>query len=251
MNIFHFVCFVVFSAASCFADQFSSAELTRYSHELKNYPTYTYPYPELSEKLATEGKSSLPLFIYGSLIDEKSAARTLSTKAIATRRPALAFGMKRVFNRDVPINPESSFGLPCNANARGMLNVAKTEHLENFMNGVILDIPLDEIPALMKRETGYNLVPVVVADWNALNIGKIRYSIAYILQAPSGSAYVNANILPRPGYYELARDAAKQYGPFYEMLWYNSTFMADGKTPVIMWERNLHQKDAKICETQH
>ncbi len=82
----------------------------------------------------------------------------------------------------------------------------------------------------MKREIGYNLVPVIVTGWNGFLEGKVEYAIAYILQAPLGSLYVSDVILPRPGYYELTRDAARQYGPFYEMLWFNSTFMADGNT---------------------
>ncbi len=237
-------------ASTLLADEFSSNALAYHAEKLNEHPTYLYPYPELAHTLAAQGNTTLPLFIYGSLLDERSAGRTLSTHALATRRPALAFGLKRVFNRDIPIEPESVFGFPCNDSARGMLNVEKTDHLENFMNGVIIDIPLNEIAALMEREIGYNLVPIIVTDWEPLHQGEMKYSIVHTLQAPAESIYVNPHILPRPGYYELTRDAAKQYGPFYEMLWYNTTFMADGITPVITWEHRLEGADAQICEKE-
>ncbi|SCA62445.1 hypothetical protein SCG7109_AA_00400 [Chlamydiales bacterium SCGC AG-110-M15] len=44
---------------------------------------------------------------------------------------------------------------------------------------------------------------------------------------------------PRPNYYELSRDAAKQYGPLYYFLWMNSTYMADALTPIAQWEKAI------------
>lgn len=220
-----------------------NSDLPIYARQLDKFPIYTYPYENLASKLAAEGKTSLPLFSYGSLIDKESASRTLSPEALATRRPALAFGVKRTFDRDVPIKAGSRWNIPCNLNARGMLNIQKVENQNAFINGVLIDVPLADIPALLYREEGYNLIPVVVSNWEALQTENYHFAIAYILQAPSGSQYVNSNILPRPGYYELTRNAAMSFGPLFELVWQNTTYMADGKTPVIFWENLIHDND--------
>ena len=220
----------------------SASEFNSYVEQLEQTPSYAYPYGQLADHLAQEGKASLLLFSYGSLIDEGSASRTLSAKALASRRPAVAFGVKRTFDRDVPIVATSRWGVPCHPDARGMLNVQKTERPEDFINGVLVDLPLGDIGALLDREKGYDLVPVIVTQWETFLVGDNHYQIAYILQAHPEGHYVNAHILPRPGYYELTRDATKQFGPLFEFMWHQSTFMSDGVTPISVWEMWLQEK---------
>lgn len=227
----------------------SFTDLYQYSNRLHQMPSYSYPYYNLAGQLIEHHEDTLSLFSYGSLIDEHSASRTLSPRALETRRPALAFGVKRTFNRDVPIKPDSRWGIPCNPNARGMLNVEKTEELKSFINGVLVDVPLEDIEALLTREVGYDLIPIVVANWQGLLTGKFEFAIAYILSAPLSSSYVSLDILPRPGYYELTRDAAMQFGPLFGLLWYNTTFMADGKSSVDIWEKWLKEGDPRTCRT--
>jgi len=46
-------------------------------------------------------------------------------------------------------------------------------------------------------------------------------------------------VLPRPVYYELVRDAAKELGPEFAQIWFATTYMGDGITPIETWERAL------------
>lgn len=211
---------------------------------LKNSPTFHYPYSDLHLILENEGRESIKIFSYGSLMDFDSAANTLSEQSMKTFKPAVAFGVKRLFNRDVPIKPNSKWGIPKNENARGMLNLVKEE--DQMVNGVIFEVRREDIPSLLYREEGYDLIPVIAKDWEANNA---KCDIAYTFYAPPESPYTSNSIDPRPKYYELSRDAAKHYGPEFYDLWFSSTYLSDGKTPIVEWEKMVQNKEP-ITEVQ-
>lgn len=197
------------------------------NEELKQATIWHYPYPEIVDHLKSTNKRDILLFSYGSLMDTTSASRTLSPESLKTRRPAIAFKVKRLFDRDVPIKPGSKWGIPDDPRARGMLNVLPTDSPTDMVNGVLIDVALDDIPNILLREEGYDLIPVIVQEWNSTST-----RVAYTLHAPQNTVYTNTDILPRPGYYELTRDAALQFGPAFYLLWYKTTFLSDGVTPV-------------------
>lgn len=202
---------------------FSLSKMQELSTEIEKLPTYSYPYPKLTETLKHQSKASLLLFAYGSLLDPNSASRHLSWDAIDARKAALAFGVKRMFNRNVL--------------EAGVLNIQKTGQLTDFINGVLIEIPLTDIASLLQREVGYDLIPVLTVEWDSFLKGPPDYKIAYILSSPSHSSYVSSSISPHKPYYALVRNAAYSYGPLFALLWYKTTFLADGETPVELWEK--------------
>ena len=135
------------------------------SESLSKWPLYHYPYGSLPSRLEAEGKEFIRLFVYGSLMDRESARRTLSEKTLKTRKLAKAYGVKSIYNRSVPYIFTPHWGEPGNPCAIAMLNTVVTGNSEDIALGVLLDIPLDEIPTLLSREVGYDLKPVVVEDW--------------------------------------------------------------------------------------
>lgn len=243
----YLVIFLLLLLAGCSSSTEEDFSLQSCTAKLSDYPSYSYPYSNLPEEFSKEGKNFLLLFSYGSLMDVHSASRTLSSKTVSSSHLALAFGIRRLFDRDVPIKPNSSLKIPCDPNARGMLNIHPSEYPEEFVNGVLIKIPLNEVSALLSREEGYDLIPIVVADWKDLLEKKFICQIAYTLCAPSESSYTDSDIFPRPGYYEMARNAAAQFGPLFLFLWENTTFMADGKTPIFLWEKWLKESDPRTC----
>lgn len=229
----------------------TSVSLIQFSETLKDLPTYPYPYEHLEDSLTKQGKNSLLLFSYGSLMDKKSASLTLSPKALSTYRYAIAFGVIRLFDRDVPIKAQSKWGIPLKSEARGMLNICPVSYLEEFVNGVVMEIPLEDIKNLLSREEGYDLIPIVIADWNSfIQKKEMKFEIAYALHAPQSSVYTSSHILPRPGYYELVRNAALQGGPLFELLWYNTTYFLD-KCPIYLWEKKIRMHDPETQIHSH
>ncbi len=229
-----------------------SQTLSEVKEELKTAKIWHYPYPELIDYLEKQGKTSILIFSYGSLMDAASASQTLSAESMATRRPALAYGLKRVFDRDVPIRAGSKWCIPIDPLARGMLNVLPSGESQEYINGVLIDVSVGDIPHVLFREEGYDLIPVIVQEWDSINQAtKPSYEIAYTFYAPQNTVFTNATIKPRPHYYELTRDAAKQYGVIFSRMWFETTFYGDGKTPIGAWEKKVlaHDQQAEaVCQ---
>lgn len=212
-------------------------EFTCKSHIIKNQKIYKYPYDDLAQELKEQGIETLKIFSYGSLMSVKSAKKTFSNETMKTRKPAIAFGIKRVFNRDIPIEPDSHWGIPFDPNARGMLNVLYTNEDTDFVNGIVFEVKASDLEPMGKREIGYDLIPVKCIDWEAsLTSDDPPNYIAYTFHARIDSKYTNSKILPRPGYYELSRDASKEHGLLFYLLWLKTTYLADGTTPITQWE---------------
>lgn len=205
---------------------------------------YSYPYNGLIENLKCLGIKKLPLFVFGSLVSKEDAARTLGPDSLATRKPAVAFAVVRLFNRDVPIKAGSKWGTPCLENARGMLNIVKTSNVLDVVNGVVMEVDIHDLPRLLEREEGYDLIPILVTDWSAFHKkNTFVFSCAYTFHAKG--EYVSNLILPRPGYYEFTRDAIKDFGEDFYQIWLDTTFLSDGKTSARQWEETTIKNNTK------
>jgi hypothetical protein len=233
------VLLLIFPAVYLFSTevQFVEKDFQNKIENTKQLPIYEYPYKNLPDQLKKMGKKDIILFTYGSLISYTSANKTLSKKTLETRKPAVAFGIRRVFDRDVPIRKGSKWKLTNDEKARGMLNVIDTHNSFDMVNGVIVNVPIEELNEILIREVGYDLVPVLCIDWDLCNSSSPESYIAYTFRAKQKSQYTSQNIKPRPGYYELVRDAAKEYGPLFYTIWINTTYCSDGNTSIRSWEK--------------
>ena len=232
--IFSILTLIIFFLASC-AKQECKLPSMPLKRQLNEHPVYMYPYTDLSEELQKNKISSLSLFVYGSLMDVASRRKTLPSNDPSKDQIALAFGVQRLFNLDVSYKEGSPYGPLKSENSRGMLNVRLNGFADTFINGVIIDIPLSDLPALSKREECYNLVPVITADWKEFLHGKFIFSVAYILIAPEKHGITSDQIMPRSGYFEQTQSAAKRYGSCFEEFWVNTTYLSDGTTPISEW----------------
>ncbi len=208
---------------------------------LAEAPLYKYPYAGLDASLRSSGLTSIKIFSYGSLMNYDSASRTLSSQTMSSLRPAIAFGVKRVFNRDGSIKPNSRWGVPYSPKARAMLNLTHSDNEDALVNGIAFEVKLDDIAPLMRREVGYDLIPVIMMNWEDALQGKHNCYIAYAFSAPKASKYTHNDIAPRPNYYELSRDATKQYGPIFYSMWFSSTYLSDEITPIFEWEKRVRE----------
>ena len=240
---FNLIIFAVVFLFSLFSEE---VEFTCRSHIVTDYPVFRYPYTDLEQQLRKRGEKSTKIFSYGSLMAAESAERTFSKETMRTRKPAIAFGIKRVFNRDVPILPESRWGEPNHPEARGMLNVIYADEDTDFVNGVVFDVQVADLVEMAKREVGYDLIPVKCMNWEKiLKVDHKEDYIAYTFHARTETEYTDENIFPRPGYYELSRDASKQYGTLFYLLWLKTTFLSDGVTSITEWEDKICQDKPK------
>lgn len=116
-----------------------------------------YPYQKFIKDVR-QNETKIDILAYGSLMDADSAARTLSPTALSTARPAVAYGLKRLFNHDLPICAVPHWGPPSHADARAFLNVEQAPSAE-CVNGVVYTVGADDLQRLSVRELGYDLLP--------------------------------------------------------------------------------------------
>ncbi|MGE3953617.1 MAG: hypothetical protein AB7F31_00275 [Parachlamydiales bacterium] len=206
-----------------------------YESLVSSYPSYHYPFLAIkTERLKEQKQETILLFSYGSLINLKSAQQTLSEEALESRQPAIAFGVRRLFDYDPT---KTALGPPKDPKYRAMLNLEKTKEPSDLVNGVVLEVPRENLADLCEREVGYDLVPVVYTLWEgalALEPGRCPpFGVAYAFMAPEaergGRVRVNRKIKPRPDYYKLVREGAAEYGPDYLQLFIKTTYKGNGK----------------------
>jgi|688.fasta_scaffold26755_2 hypothetical protein len=215
------------------AKDFGSQMITR-------FPQKSYPINEVDlEAVFQENQSStIPFFAYSSMIDIQSgAAKAISPEAASTQTPAVAFGIQRTFNREMPAaTVEGGWGKLKRSNDLAILNVFEKE--DAVLNGVVFQLPLSDLMILSKREVGYDLIPVVVTKWSDAcdDQKEPEMFIAYTFRAPNpsteGSSYTSAHINPIPGYFNYLQIGLQLQGDDFKAMWWATTYLADQKTLV-------------------
>ncbi len=194
---------------------------------------YIFPWPGLEAHLEADMSGVLPLVGYGSLLNKGSAAMTISKGA---RVPVIAFGVRRIFNYEMSL-PNPRYGAPADPLARAALNVKETGRRRDMTNAIMVEVPTADIPALRKREVGYDLLPVACIHWNQREHPPF---IGYVLLAPDepreGSVHTSSEIEPHRQYYGLCREGAAKISDDFLQFWLDSTYLADAVTPVREWE---------------
>lgn len=199
-------------------------------------PVYPYPWELLEEDLKRCGLSGISIVGYGSLVNPVSATKTLRDATVSRSRPVIAFGVRRVFNYEIP--PGKGWAIaPAKPHARAALNVRVTGEIDDAVNGILVQISPAEIPAIRAREVGYDLVPVACLDWQGMEQPPF---VAYILRCPddprNGRRLTNDRIEPHRDYYLLCRHGAAEIGVEFLRAWLATTYLADAVTPVAEWE---------------
>ncbi|MHC4474052.1 MAG: hypothetical protein ACYTEL_00295 [Planctomycetota bacterium] len=215
----------------------TEAVLRMMAHAAKE-PQYRYPWGGLEEEMEADCVPEMHVVGYGSLVNSDSAGRTLSQKALGTFRAVIAFGVRRLFNYEMPANVDR-YAPAIHPLARAALNARPTGKIDDIVNGIVMKLSVREIPAMRGREVGYDLVPVACLEWNDLERPPF---LAYILccfdEPGQGSGHTNDKIEPHRGYYCVCREGASEFGEGFLRLWLATTYLADGVTPVAEWEVN-------------
>jgi len=202
--------------------------------------TYIYPWDTLEADLERRGSDQLVVLGYGSLVNRSSAGHTLSDTA---GKPAVAFGVRRLFNYVIP-DTNRRYGAPPDSTPRAALNVVATSRRSDVVNGVLLEVPLREIGAFRSREVGYDLVPVACIDWYDRNAPPFLVHILHCPDEPrDGRVRTAPGMEPHPEYYRVCRDGAAEIDPSFLKLWLATTFLADLSTTAGEWEEHARNRE--------
>lgn len=211
------------------ANEFSSQTLDKYQEKF-----YPMSEEDLKEFYYVNQTNTIPFFAYSSMIDMQSGAvKAISAEAASTQTTAMAFGIQRIFNREMPAaTVEGGWGKLKRYNDLAILNIFKKE--DAVLNGVIFQLPISDLMILSKREVGYNLIPVAVTNWSdAIDEQKEpEFFIAYTFMAPERTTYTNTYVNPIPGYLNFLQNGLKLQGNDFLAMWWATTYLADQKTLV-------------------
>lgn len=202
-------------------------------------PGHSYPWNGLEQQMKDDATSRLRLVGYGSLLNPLSAARTISNTPPEGHPPVLAMGALRVFNYRMPQSAIDRYGVAAGPSERAALNTEPTGSVEHILNGRLLEVKAEDIPALREREKQYDLRPVACVWWHGINTVPFT---AYVLCCPpggkNGEAYVDDTLKPYRPYYELCRDGAALVSDEFLETFKCTTFLADRATDMRVWERS-------------
>lgn len=208
--------------------------------ELVTFPFFQYPNDGHQEVVDHFPSGKVLIFGYGSLMNKVSAARSMKAEAVESMEPAIAFGVKRLFNYKV--TDPSRWGIEQHRKERAMLNIAQTLNIGYMANGVVLEVDAEDLAKLVSRETGYDLVPILVASWNdALNQNpeievRVAYTFVAVNELRKNTAYTSTEYYPVLGYLHAVQEASQAYGREFAAFWNATTYLADGTTPIEGWD---------------
>ncbi len=191
---------------------------------------YDYPWYFLKEDLAKDNKKYINIFGYGSLLNEKSALRTVSKENFTNAIRAIAFGARRVFNYQMPsvVSSRSVYEDVDIPQDYSCLNILITGLVSDFCNGLIIKIPVDGIDGLCKREVGYDLIEVPCLTWDdKLPFGEKVFILSAEDRYYEGRKLVNYDIKPHPTYLNDCILGAKDFGDKFYEFWASTTYASD------------------------
>jgi cation transport regulator ChaC len=208
--------------------------------KLVTYPIYQYPNAQHKSAIGHFKEGKVLVFGYGSLMNKASLARSVSREAVKSMTPAIAFGVKRLFNYKA--KNTAHWGADQDPKEKAMLNVAQTFDISSMANGVYVEVDSEDLSKLVNRETGYDLVPIIIAKWNdviAQNT-ELEMVVAYTFVATrelrNHIDYTSTEYYPVRGYMHAVQEAALTFGEAFAELWNATTYMADGTTSINDWD---------------
>jgi hypothetical protein len=193
-----------------------------------------YPWKELADQLRKE-KRTILLFGFGSLVNPESASYHLSRR----RGPALAFGLKRIFNYYDEQLEQCILGRPAAgySHERAKLNAIATEDKAHPINGILYEVDVEDLERLRPRERGYDLEKLHVVDYiDALDVHctEPRILEAYCLRA-TREAQVSESYVPDINYLNVCAEGVRPYGSEFARLFLDTTYLADRTTSLEKW----------------
>jgi hypothetical protein len=251
---------IIFSQFHLFAydmpwgEEYQRMLIEKASHEMGSlslYPALQYPNNNYEEIASKYPHDKILLFGYGSLLNPESASRSVSPEAVKSMHPVVAFGFKRLFNYKA--SNVSRWGNDLPSNERAMLNIEPMSSYQYIINGAVMEITQEDLAQLVAREKGYDLVPILVADWYGVlsKDPNVQVHIAYTFLVPDelrdGIDYTQTKYYPVRGYLHATQAGAANFGDDFLEFWNGTTYLSDGTTLINQWDQNTF---SEILDTQ-
>jgi len=222
--------------------------------DLVTYPFFHYPNEGHEQVLKYFPNGKILIFGYGSLMNKASASRSLKAEAVETMKTAIAFGVKRIFNYKAAKTVH--WGANRHPKERAMLNLMQTLNISSLANGVTIEVDEEDFNSLILRETGYDLVPILVmyaADMDSENPEpeiRVAYTFVAMNELRNHINYTHTKYYPVRGYLRAVQQAAATHGDKFACMWDCTTYMADGTTTIREWDQETFSGILRTFENE-
>lgn len=185
-----------------------------------------YPWSEIEDHLNNE--QEFQLIGFGSLLNPSSARRTIKSTPEEGHPPCIGFGLKRIFNYQMPQSVMTRYGVDSPGNEQAALNSEFTKQARDNINARLIAIHKNDIEDFRQREFGYDLIEVPCLTWPLSH--QTPVDKAWVLCAPDSSVdVVNNTILPFRPYLEVCLDGAALVSKQFEEYFIDTTVLGDGR----------------------
>lgn len=208
--------------------------------ERKHRTVVQYPFSNHPLVQGIDKGQSLPIFAYGSLMNKKSAARSIAKKTYQKSMLVQAFGVRREFTR---IRKDGK----CTH-----LNLSFTGNFQDQANGrLFLVSEKDDVQKLCLREKHYDLIPMVCVPyhhttakatkkqtWDCANVTSVQTLLekcpamipCWGFSTPDTKPnLLSHSIEPDYAYFKKVEEAAQSGGKEFYQSWLNTTYLGSGK----------------------
>ncbi|WP_146430581.1 alpha/beta hydrolase family protein [Blastopirellula retiformator] len=171
-------------------------------------------YPWSVDDLFPTPDHRLPLIGYGSLMNLASARRSLSAECLASAKPVIVLGARRIYEYVMSPRGRGVYGEAVAHDQFGVLNAQATGDRADWFNAMMFQMSVDDIPALLSRESAYDLVPAWTLCWNGeAPQPSIGYFFSCRRDSYDGRQLLDSQILPHPGYHAICEEGCEAISP--------------------------------------
>jgi len=171
---------------------------------------------------------------YGTLLYKESLGDTIGNSTEQKKYlPVIVKDFKRLFNL-LPIHYKPSFKrskLPVEISAANLV-----PNQGSYFNGLAFQVSNEELSDLDKRESNYKRVEVPIYDFFTGN--KIGMGMIYVAPNHHERVTNDNKYLPEWDDISYARTGAYRYGNKFGHIYDKTTFLVDGKTPVLKYYKD-------------
>jgi len=217
---------------------------------LVSHPLSNYPNNDCNELFTFFPKGKVLIFGYGSLMNKQRLLLNsrvgkpiVKQEVTDTVKPAVAFGVKRIYNYFFEQTNWNT--IPLHSKEKAMLNLLPSADLSSAVNGIVMEVDKEDLEKLVAREVGYDLVPVLITLWDQLVIENkdLEFFVAYAFMAANELRnhvlYTSTDYYPIKAYAADVEKGAADYGEIFLQMMRQTSYLADGTTPIFEWDGNF------------
>ena len=187
-------------------------------------------YPWNTIDIVPDSPVRLPLVGYGSLMNLRSARRTLSEQSVSSARPVLVMGVRRVYEYVMSPRGRKIYGEQGAEGRFGVLNARASEDSNDWFNGIQYQLNAADIMALAERESAYDLLPAWTIPWNAKNSApQIGYFLSCRTESHAGRQLLDSQLLPHPNYHAICEDGCRDVSSDFLAAFRRSTWVQEAR----------------------